>query len=687
MDIRIARRIVSVARSARAWRPAAFSVLAPGASGRRRNEVAGYKDADHLHTAVQWLLCAQDASSDGGIAGRYTLSDGWTSSYPETTGYIIPTLLALETAGFAGCRARAGRCIDFLIDVQLGSGAFPGMEIAENRDEPSVFNTAQILNGLTAWHRFTQDERVLSAARRAADWLVAMQDADGAWRKHLYGNRTYTYMAHAGCWLAEFGAHVGDQRYIDAARSHLRWVLTHVDAETGWINDCGFGDDPTDRSAVTHTIAYTIWGILLMSQLVGDDQGISVARRAAHAVARRLEVSRRLPGKLDWRWRPAASYACLTGNAQMALIWIEFHRIDGDPALLSAACKALDLVKAAQQMTSADSGIRGGISGSEPVWGDYIHLAYPNWAAKFFIDAMLAKRNALAALTGPVEARGVPREIPPDVHCVLPEASPNQTPAMRTVLLASERSPKIEQFVEAWSEWGFRPTAVVCVRETELDARARASQHLREFGLVSLLRRAIGSRPSVPVPVARHGTIPTSGLTVAEYCNAKGIATVDVAGLESADDLEQIRALDADLFIYAGCGIMRRSTLALPRLGTLNAHMGMLPAMRGMNVTEWSVLCGAPVGCTVHLIDPGIDTGDIIVFRPVSAAGATNIDNLRQRVDRSQIALLGEVVRWTISAGAMPPQRRQRADEGRQYFVMHDDVREALQRLLGRSAV
>ena len=682
MDISLPRRIASTVRASRAWRPDALAVLLNGIVSRRRNEIAGFTDSDHLRAAAEWLVRAHDASSDGGVAGRYTLSRGWTSSYPETTGYIIPTLLALENEGFPGCKDRAAQCIDFLLSIQLADGAFPGMEIAENRDKPSVFNTAQILNGLTAWHRTTNDERVLVAAYRAADWLVATQDSDGAWRKHLYGNRTYTYMAHAGCWLAEFGVHVGDARYTDAARSHLHWVLGHVNAETGWINDCGFGDDPNDQSAVTHTIAYTIWGILLTAQLLHDDRGILVARRAAHAVARRLEVSRWLPGKLDWRWRADAPYACLTGNAQMALIWIELHRLEGDPALLGAACKAIDLVKAAQPMTAHDPGIRGGIAGSDPVWGDYISLAYPNWATKFFIDALLAKRRAIAAFTEAIQAHGIPHAVASGVPCELPTGETTSTPPLRVVLLTSERSPKVEQFVDAWATWGFRPAAVVCVRETALTVRARAMAHVRDFGFGSLLRRISGGRSSAPVPTLRHGTIPTSGVSVAEYCAARGIALVMVDDLEAPGELDRLRAIGADLFVYAGCGILRRSTLEIPRLGTLNAHMGMLPAMRGMNVAEWSVLCGAPVGCTVHLIDSGIDTGDIIVFRAVDPKDATNIDELRQAVDRAQIALLGDVVHWCVRAGALPPRRSQRPDEGRQFFAMHDDVREILQRIL-----
>src|SRR5207244_2120129 len=77
------------------WNPSASAYIV------RANLVSGDSvpsDTEALHAAAAWLCRAQDASTDGGVSGRYLLSRGWTSSYPETTGYIVPTLLALATA-------------------------------------------------------------------------------------------------------------------------------------------------------------------------------------------------------------------------------------------------------------------------------------------------------------------------------------------------------------------------------------------------------------------------------------------------------------------------------------------------------------------------------------------------------------------------------------------------------------
>lgn len=389
-------------RAAGAWRPSVARLLAAQLIDRRRNQRAGYSDEDHLAAAVCWLERAQDVTGDGGFCGRYHLRTGWSSSYPETTGYIVPTLLRLA-AHYRDERfqERARQAVKFLLGVQLPSGAFPGGEIGDNRTRPSPFNTAQIIHGLVHWHGFSGESAALEAALRAGEWLLEMQEADGAFRRGFYGDVAATYSAHLACWLAELGRHTGEQRFLDAARRNVDWVLSHRDPQTGWIDACGFWvEDHRSRKAVTHTIAYTLWGLLTSSEILGREDGIDAVRQAAGGLRLTLERLNWLPGELDWRWSAAAPYACLTGNAQLAIVWIRLALLDHDRPFLDAALKAIDLVSKAQLMESPDPNLRGGVPGSDPIWGRYIPLAVPNWAAKYYIDALLGKQEALAALNG-----------------------------------------------------------------------------------------------------------------------------------------------------------------------------------------------------------------------------------------------------------------------------------------------
>ena len=140
------------------------------------------------------------------------------------------------------------------------------------------------------------------------------------------------------------------------------------------------------------------------------------------------------------------------------------------------------------------------------------------------------------------------------------------------------------------------------------------------------------------------------------------------------------------LGIHAGAGLLRRPLIDAFRLGVLNAHMGLLPAYRGMNVAEWAALEGAPVGCTVHLIDTGIDTGPILATQEVAIAGCGSIAALRGAVDRAQLALLGDIVE-SILGGRMPEPLAAAEPPGPQYFHMHQDLAAVLEaRLLGARA-
>src|SRR3989454_1584475 len=246
MWVKSVRRLVSRAWDARPWRPEHARLLWSQLAHPNRNYTGGLTDRDHLMAATEWLCRAQDVMPDGGVCGRYSLHAGWTSSYPETTGYIIPTLLALaEEFRDDRFRQRAARAVRFLLSAQLPDGAFPAGEMRDNTVNPSVFNTAQILGGLTAWHRSTRDSQALQAADRAAAWIASVQGTDGAWRRHVYGGVVTTYTAHASCWLAGVRAYPGGRPHPGAALHQPGLAVGHPDSPNGWVRLAGLpADDP-----------------------------------------------------------------------------------------------------------------------------------------------------------------------------------------------------------------------------------------------------------------------------------------------------------------------------------------------------------------------------------------------------------------------------------------------------------
>jgi len=355
--------------------------------GARRNE-------NHLEAALAWLCRAQDANKDGGVAGRYRLDTGWTASYPETTGYIVPTFFDYyRLTRNSEYRDRALRMADWLVSIQMSDGAFQGGHI-DAAPQPIVFNTAQILKGLVRSYQETADERYLQAARRAGDWLVEMQDPDGAWRRCTYRNTPTVYHTTAAWPLLMLHEVVSKSRYLDCAVRHFDWVCSHRQ-ENGWFSRCAFDEQ---SNSYTHTIAYTLRGLLEAGLLLKRERYLDAATSAAEVLLKRFEIRKFLAAQYDDRWKAAATFSCLTGNAQMAVIWLKLFEQTGDIRYLNAALKINDNVKSTQDLGSRNGGIRGGIKGSQPIWGKYIRYGYPNWAAKYFADALMLEDRMMQRL-------------------------------------------------------------------------------------------------------------------------------------------------------------------------------------------------------------------------------------------------------------------------------------------------
>jgi folate-dependent phosphoribosylglycinamide formyltransferase PurN len=163
---------------------------------------------------------------------------------------------------------------------------------------------------------------------------------------------------------------------------------------------------------------------------------------------------------------------------------------------------------------------------------------------------------------------------------------------------------------------------------------------------------------------------------------AQGGQYIKVEKINSHACCQALQTLQTDLMLLAGTPIVRAPILAVPRIGTLNAHQGALPQFRGMNVVEWAIMEGHPPSITVHFVDPGVDTGDIVVTEPIPLQPGDTLSAVLKRASIQQLDLLARTV---IMAQDGPlPCRPQGPEEGRQYFIMHPRLRSVAERLLKR---
>ena len=346
---------------------------------------------------MRWLARAQDcsASRDGGVARHFSLTRGWATSYPETTGYIVPTFLAhADATGEVLWRERARRMLDWLVSIQLPGGGFQGGTIGSTPVVPVTFNTGQILMGLAAGAR-DLSPAYLAPMRAAADWLVRTQDADGCWRSAptpFAARGEKTYETHVAWGLLEAARVFPDSAYGAAALRNVQWAL-RAQHPNGWMGDCCLTDA---TQPLTHTLGYALRGILEAYRFGGDRELLASARYTAEGLLSALDDDGFLPGRLDSEWHATVSWACLTGSAQVAHCWFMLFEDTGDRRYLDAGRRACSYVRRTVKLDGNDE-LMGGVQGSFPIDGQYGRYELLNWAAKFLVDACRLEQSLSGA--------------------------------------------------------------------------------------------------------------------------------------------------------------------------------------------------------------------------------------------------------------------------------------------------
>lgn len=103
--------------------------------------------------------------------------------------------------------------------------------------------------------------------------------------------------------------------------------------------------------------------------------------------------------------------------------------------------------------------------------------------------------------------------------------------------------------------------------------------------------------------------------------------------INAKEFIDTVRAYNADLFVSMSFNqIFRSEIINLPHYKTINCHAGKLPFYRGRNILNWALINDEKeFGITVHYVDEGIDTGDIILQETYPVTDADNYGTLLER--------------------------------------------------------
>ena len=247
-----------------------------------------------------------------------------------------------------------------------------------------------------------------------------------------------------------------------------------------------------------------------------------------------------------------------------------------------------------------------------------------------------------------------------------------ESPKLKVAFLVGHDSPSTRQSIEVVCRLpGVHPVGVLMDTEVAGFRRRRKNlmRNIRANGWsypVFRILEAIGAATATAVDNAAVSQIevnqvlkkafPNTCFSLPELGKKYGMAIHAVGSLNSSEAIRVLVECGADLGIVLGTRILKASTFSVPRMGCINLHKGKMPEYRGMPPGFWELYDGAPsAGVTVHFVDKGLDTGDIVATTSVSIAKTETPESLLEKLHAEGSQVLASAVAL-IRDGKTAPQ-------------------------------
>lgn len=301
---------------------------------------------DIYKRAIKWV-------KNNTIAGEGIINNTkLRKSYPEVTGYFIPTLIQW------GYKDLALSYAEWLCSIQKSNGAWYDTDDTA----PYIFDSAQILKGLCAVHEYyTNKEELKNAIIKGCEWILTNMTKEGRLRsdnENAWGDgRTFSELIHTYCLspLVLAGRLYDRPDFEVEAKKILNYYTKN------------YRDKILSFGLLSHFYAYVMEALLDM----GEND---LAKEAMDNIAGFQRESGAVPAYNDVEW------VCSTGLFQLSIVWYRLGDIERGNKAFEYACKL--------QNES------GGWYGSYPSEGDhnetntYFPDAEISWAVKYFLDAL-----------------------------------------------------------------------------------------------------------------------------------------------------------------------------------------------------------------------------------------------------------------------------------------------------------
>lgn len=135
--------------------------------------------------------------------------------------------------------------------------------------------------------------------------------------------------------------------------------------------------------------------------------------------------------------------------------------------------------------------------------------------------------------------------------------------------------------------------------------------------------------PDKPAGRGKHLT----ASPVKEYALSQGLKVLQPEKLKDEAFVEELRQLDADLFVVIAFRMLPEVVWTMPRLGTFNLHASLLPRYRGAAPINRAVMNGdTETGVTTFFLKHEIDTGDVIAREKIGIGPDENVGSVHDRL-------------------------------------------------------
>jgi uncharacterized protein YyaL (SSP411 family) len=275
---------------------------------------------------------------------------------------------------------------EFELKIQNSNGSFNGGTLGYETG-PSVFNSAQIADGLLKAYLVNNDKKFLHAALSACRWISSVQDVEGYWSRFNYLSMKRVYDTKVSQTLLKADKITNNNEFFDTVEKNLNWVISNQNDE-GWFNNC---DNSFNKnlSPLTHTIGYTTHGLIECYLIQNNRTWLDSAVKPLTQLLDQFEITKKpLASRYFSDWKPATKSSCITGNAQISLCWLLLYEILNDSRYLNAASGLNNFLKSIQ-FISPYKEISGAVPSSYPISGDYHPFAITNWTVKYYVDSLI----------------------------------------------------------------------------------------------------------------------------------------------------------------------------------------------------------------------------------------------------------------------------------------------------------